>query len=121
MTKKQENVRAGRNESRSDQEYVDYHELWDSRQELCGEMLKNGEETNDYSNTLQIYDELHENFYSSKQKNEMANFDDSFLYTSQLQCKKEICAKRFTKEVSLGTENDIESKKYVVKASKHEK
>ncbi len=90
-------------------------------QELCEEMMKNGEETNNYSNTMQIHDELHENFYRSKQNNEMADFDDSFLYTSQLQCKKAICAKRFTEEVSLGTENDIESKNYVVKASKHEK
>jgi len=120
MTKKQENVKAGRNESRSDQEYVDFHEIWDSMQELCEEMMKNGEETNNYSNTMQIHDELHENFYRSKQNNEMANFDDSFLYTSQLQCKKAICAKRFTKEVSLGTKFDIESKNYVVKASKHE-
>jgi len=81
--------------------------------------MKNGEETN--GNTMQIHDELHENFYRSKQNNEMANFDDSFLYTLQLQCEKAICAKRFTKEVTLGTENDIESKNYAVKASKHEK
>jgi len=47
------------------------------------------------------------------------NFYDSFLYTSQLQCKKVICAKRFTKEVTLGTENDVESKTYAVRASKH--
>ena len=65
-------------------------------------MMKNGEENN-YGDTMQIHDELHENFYRSKQNNEIANFDDSFLYTSQLQCKKAICAKRFTKEVSLGT------------------
>jgi len=61
-------------------------------QELCEEMMKNGEETNDYGNTMQIHDELHENFYRSKQNNEMADFDNSFLYTSQLQCKKVICA-----------------------------
>jgi len=35
--------------------------------------------------------------------------------------EKVICAKRFTKEVTLGTKNDVESKNYVVKASKHEK
>ena len=61
-------------------------------QELCEEMMKNGEETN--SNTMQICDELHENFYRSKQDNEMADFDNSFLYTSQLQCKKAICVQK---------------------------
>jgi len=68
MTKKQENVKAGRNESGSDQESVDYHEIWDSMQESCEEMMKNGEETNDYGDTMQIHDELHEKLLQIKAK-----------------------------------------------------
>jgi len=57
------------------------------------------------------------NFYRSKQNNEIADFDDSFLYISQLQCEKAIYAKRFTEEMSLGTTNDVESKNYVVRVT----
>ncbi len=37
-------------------------------QELCEEMMKNGEETNDYGDTMQIHDELHEKLLQIKAK-----------------------------------------------------
>jgi len=55
------------------------------------------------------------------QNDEATIFDDFILYTPQLQCEEAIYAERFTKEVSLVTENGIQSKNYAMEASKRGK
>ncbi len=82
--------------------------------------MKNHAEMNNYG-ALLIRDEQHENFYRTMQNDDATDFDDSFLYTPQLQCEKAIYAKRINKEASLMTENDVHSDNYAVQASKREK
>lgn len=55
------------------------------------------------------------------QNDDATDFDDSFLYTPQLQCEEAIYAERFIEEASLEIENDVRSEIYAVEASKHEK
>ena len=55
------------------------------------------------------------------QNNDATDFDNSFLYTPQLQCEEAIYAKRITEKVSLVSENDVRSENYAVEASKHGK
>jgi len=114
------NAEAGREERKSDQELVDCCEIQGSTQKSSEERMKNADETNDYGAAL-ICDERHKNFYRTMQNDDATDFDDSFLYTPQLQCEEAIYAKRISEEASLMTENDVRSEIYAVEASKHEK
>ncbi len=109
------NIKTGKEEWRSDQESVDCCE------KSCKEMKKNDAETKDYSDSVETYHKWHKICYRTKQNNEKTNFDNSFLCTPQLQCKKAIYTERFIKKVSLVTENEVRSKNYAVEASKREK
>jgi len=66
--------------------------------ELCEEMMKKGEEIDDNGDTMQIHDELHENFYRSKQNNEMANVDNSFCTPHNYNVRKQSVQKDLPKK-----------------------
>jgi len=55
------------------------------------------------------------------QNDDATDFDNSFLYTPQLQCEEAIYAKRIIEEVSLVTENDVQSANHMMVANKREK
>jgi len=81
------NIETGREERRLDQESVDCCEMQGSMQKPGEEMMKNDEESNHYGAML-IRDKRHKNFYRMMQNDDATDFDDSFLYTPQLQCKE---------------------------------
>jgi len=98
MTKKQNNVKAGRNESRSDQESVDYHEY----EILCQNYVKKWWKRVKKLMTMEIPCKfswwIAWNFYRSKQNNEMANFDNSFCTPHNYNVRKQSVQKDLPKK-----------------------